>query len=287
MDVVPVGQEPSGSVGLARLHHVLALPGAYLAVGLHQLGRIEDVAAQGFVVVALRAAIQEREVVGGGEEGHTLLACPGKEVYGLRRKRIAQEAVQLLRPLDGHGQVEAEIVPPFAHQTVFLFIARAFVEVVAGTLAALYLLDEGVDDAFLVAGAYLLHLLVQPRGPPFGQGLDALGRRQMGGGLLQALELGIQVDEHVGLHLRVRLSRQEAEEQGEGADGQLLAGGQLEHCPPVVLRQEAQLPARFALSLRMGGQVLQQVLPEVAFVAASGGQFVQLGQFVTVELSQL
>ena len=38
VDVVPVGQEPSGSVGLARLHHVLALPGAYLAVGFHQLG---------------------------------------------------------------------------------------------------------------------------------------------------------------------------------------------------------------------------------------------------------
>lgn len=73
VDIVPVGQQPPGRIGFSGLDNVLLLPGADIPVGLDQLRRIEDIAADRLVVVRFAGDVQQREVIGRGEERHPLL----------------------------------------------------------------------------------------------------------------------------------------------------------------------------------------------------------------------
>ena len=74
VDIVPVGQQPPGRIGFSGLDNVLLLPGADIPVGLDQLRRIEDIAADRLVVVRFAGDVQQREVIGRGEERHPLFA---------------------------------------------------------------------------------------------------------------------------------------------------------------------------------------------------------------------
>ena len=86
VNIMPVGQEPAGSVRFASLYYIFAFPGTDLPVSLHQLGRIKDVAAQSIVVVAFVARIQQRQIVRRDEEGHSLFTGTGKQIHRFGRK---------------------------------------------------------------------------------------------------------------------------------------------------------------------------------------------------------
>ena len=206
VDIVPVGQQPPGGIGFSGLDDILAFPGADLSVGLDQLRRIEDVAADGGIVVAVARHIEQRKVVGCGKEGHSLLAGFREQVHRLRRERIAQEAVQLRGAFHSHGQLEAEIAPPVGNLPVFLFVGHAAGKQEARRsfrLAVLDLLDQQVEHPLAVVGADGLHRFVLSRGPAFGAAAHALRRRERNPGSFQQAEKVIQVDEQISGHLGI------------------------------------------------------------------------------------
>ena len=274
VDIVPVGQQPPGRIGFSGLDDVLLLPGADIPVGLDQLRRIEDIAADRLVVVRFAGDVQQREVIRRGEERHPLLAGLRQQVHGLRRKRVAQKPVQLRRALHGHRQVEPEIAPPDAYLTVFILVGHPFLETEPrrGRLAVLDLLHQEVEHTLPVPGAHLRHLGIEPRRPAIVADTDALRRERLQLQPLKALELEKQVDEQVATHLRVlQPPREELPQQFQRPHGHLLTGRKFAHLPPVVADQQADLFRRLALRRRMPGDELFEPGPELPGIAARIG----------------
>ena len=220
VDVVSVGQQPPGGIGFARLDDILALPGANPSVGFDQLRRIEDVTADGGIVVAVARNVEQREVIGRGEEGHPLLAGLRKQVHRLRRERPGQKAVQLRRAFHGHSQLEAEIVPPGGHLPVFFVVSHPLGEPVARRgfrLAVFDLLHQQVQHPLAVVGADRPHRLVQPRRPAFGAAAHALRRGQRNFRPVEQAEQMEQIDKQIGRHLGIfEPSGQELPQQRQG-----------------------------------------------------------------------
>ena len=229
VDVVSVGQQPPGGIGFARLDDILALPSADLPVGLDQLRRIEDVTADGGIVVTVARDIEQRKVIGRGEEGHPLLAGLREQVHRLRRQRPGQKAVQLRRAFHGHGQLKAEIAPPRGHLPVFLIVSHPLGEQIARRgfrLAVLDLLHQQVQHPFTVVGTDRPHLLVLPRKPAFGAAAHALRRGQRNFRPAEQAEQVEQIDKQVGRHLGIgEPSGKELPQQRQGLYFQLTVRG--------------------------------------------------------------
>ena len=229
VDVVSVGQQPPGGIGSSGLDDVLALPGADLPVGFDQLRRIKNVTADGGIVVAAARDVEQRKVIGRGEEGHSLLAGLREQIHRLRRERASQKAVQFRGAFHGHRQLEAEIAPPGGHLPVLLLVGHAVGELEARRnlrLAVPDLLDQQVEHPFAVVGADGPHPVVLSREPAFGAAAHAPGRRQRNLRSIQQAEEMVQIDEQVGRHFGVfEPSGKKLPQQREGPDFQLPVGG--------------------------------------------------------------
>ena len=290
MDVVPVGQQPPGRVGFPGLDNVLFLPGADVPVGLDQLRRIEDIAADRLVVVFFSGDVQQREVIGRGKERHPLLAGFRQQVHGLRRKRIAQKTVQLRRALYGHRQVEAEIAPPDTYLTVFVFVSHSLLETEPrrGRLAVLDFLHQEVEHTLLVLGTHLHHLGIEPRRPAVAANAYTLRCERLQLQSLEALEQEKQVDEQVGTHFLVfQPPREKLPQQFQRPHRHLLPGRKLTDLLPVVVDQQADLFRRITLLCRMPRNELPKPRPELPRVAARIGLGDKSRQFLPKKQSEL
>ena len=58
VNVVSVRQQPSGSVGLSVLYCIFFFPCVDVTVSFYQLGRVQDIAAYGFVIISFSGRIQ-------------------------------------------------------------------------------------------------------------------------------------------------------------------------------------------------------------------------------------
>ena len=56
--IVSVRQQPSGSVGLSVLYCIFFFPCVDVTVSFYQLGRVQDIAAYGFVIISFSGRIQ-------------------------------------------------------------------------------------------------------------------------------------------------------------------------------------------------------------------------------------
>ena len=81
--------------------------------------------------------------------------------------------------------METEVIPPFADETVFLFVADALFKMEAGNgSTVLYLLYQCVQNTLFIFGADQLYIFVQSAGPTLGPRFDALGCGEWGSGML-------------------------------------------------------------------------------------------------------
>ena len=274
VDIVAVGQQPPRGIGLSGFDDVLLLPRADAAVGLDQLRRVEDIAADRLIAVSFSGHVQQREIIGRGEERHPLLAGLRQQVHGLRRKRIAQKAVQLRGAFHRHRQMKPEIVPPDGHLTVFVFITHPLRETEprGRRFAVLDLLHQQMQHALPVVGPDLPHLGIESRRPALGADADTLHRKRRQFRSSETFEQVEQVDKQVRAHLHIlQTARKKLPQQRQRPHRHPLAGRQFIDLPPVVIDQQPNLLARIALRGLRTGDPLAQTPSELHGVAARLG----------------
>ena len=83
VNVVSVRQQPSCSVRLSVLHSIFFFPCVDVTVCFHQLGRVQNIASYGCIIISFPRRIQQRQIVRGDKDRHSFLACFVIKLQGL------------------------------------------------------------------------------------------------------------------------------------------------------------------------------------------------------------
>lgn len=275
---MPAGQQPTGHVRLAFLDDVLTFPCADATERLDQAGRINDIAADGRVVVAFPGRVQQGKVIRRNKNGNPFFLRLLVNAHRLARKRTAQHPVQFGGTFHGHGQMETGFAPPPAHPSELFRLATPFRKHIASgrSRTMFYLPDQQRHNPLFVRLTDGPHLFIQPVRPTTHPPEHILFLRHSGRGVMQSGKLVVQFERKIRRNLIFPYTPgQETPQQGKGLHLHVLPDRKFMNDPAVILQQTPYHPYPFRVPRRIR-QISVYLLPErslVRTVYSPGEQF--------------
>ena len=236
-----------------------------MSESLHQPRGVDDITADSRIVIAPAGRVQQREVIGGHENGDALRLRPPVDVQRAGRQHAAQQGIQLLRRLRGHHQLEVYLIPPLQHLPPFLLRRHAGREHVVAQRGRtlLYPAHQQGHHPFLVRPADSLHSLVHTVRPAVHPPPHLRRTRRSTDWPEQLTEQVIKIKCKVNRDYIIHhLLCQETPKKGHRLQPHILPCGKFMHRPPVIVCHNPQRPRGFCGKILPVLQFFLQPLPE-------------------------
>ena len=279
---MPAGQQPTGHVRLAFLDDVLTFPCADATERLDQAGRINDIAADGRVVVAFPGRVQQGKVIRRNKNGNPFFLRLLVNAHRLARKRTAQHPVQFGGAFYGHSQMETGFAPPLAHPSELFRLATPFRKHIASgrSRTMFYLPDQQRHNPLFVRLTDGPHLFIQPVRPTAHPPEHILFLRHAGGSGMQSGKLVVQFERKIRRNLlSLHTPGQETPQQVKGLHLHVFPDRKFMNDPAVILQQTPYHPHPFRIPRRIR-QISVYLLTERGLVRAVYSPGEQFWKFI-------